>query len=83
MFIDSRLDLFLLVVLLCTLQGSASQNSLRTWPGNRIYLDVVVTPTSGPPVSGLHQQDFTLLDNNVPQVITSFEAVDGALSRFL
>ncbi len=77
MFIDSRLDLFLLVVLLCTLQGSASQNSLPTWPGNRIYLDVVVTPTSGPPVSGLHQQDFTLLDNNVAQIITSFEAVDG------
>jgi VWFA-related protein len=77
MFIDSRLDLFLLVVLLCTLQGSASQNSLPTWPGDRIYLDVVVTPTSGPPVSGLHQQDFTLLDNNVPQIITSFEAVDG------
>ena len=32
---------------------------------------------SGPPVSGLQQQDFTVLDNNVSQTITSFEALDG------
>ena len=42
-----------------------------------IHLDVVVTEKSGAPVSGLQLEDFTLLDNNVPQTITSFEAVDG------
>jgi VWFA-related protein len=42
-----------------------------------INLDVVVTPKSGPPVSGLQQQDFTILDNKVPQTITSFRAVRG------
>jgi len=37
----------------------------------------VATPKSGLPVSGLQQQDFTLLDNKVPQNITSFAALDG------
>jgi VWFA-related protein len=40
-----------------------------------MYLDVVVTPNSGPPVADLQQQDFTLLDNGAPQTITSFRAV--------
>jgi VWFA-related protein len=77
MFMNSRLDLFLLASLLCTPQIPTRQNHSVAHPGDRIYLDVVVRPTSGPPVSGLQQKDFTLLDNNVPQTITSFEAVDG------
>jgi len=40
----------------------------------QITLDVVVTDKSGKPVSGLEQQDFTLLDNKQPQKILSFEA---------
>ena len=40
-------------------------------------MDVVVTPKSGPPVADLQQQDFTILDNKVPQPITSFEVVTG------
>ena len=43
-----------------------------------MYLDVVVTQKSGPPVSGLQQQDFKLLDNKAPQAITSFEALGGS-----
>ena len=43
----------------------------------RIYLDAVVSPSSGSPVRDLQQQDFTIFDNDVPQTITSFEAVDG------
>jgi VWFA-related protein len=77
MFINPRLDLFLLVSLFCTPQLSARQNHSAAHPGDRIYLDVMVNPKSGPPVSGLLQQDFTILDNNVPQTITSFRAVDG------
>lgn len=45
---------------------------------SRISLDVVVTPKSGPPVGDLQQQDFTILDNKVPEKITSFQVVDGA-----
>jgi VWFA-related protein len=44
---------------------------------HKITLDVVVTPKSGKPVTGLQKQDFTLFDNKTPQPITSFEAVSG------
>jgi VWFA-related protein len=40
-------------------------------------LDVVVTDKSGKPVSGLQQQDFTLVDNKQPRGILSFRAVAG------
>jgi VWFA-related protein len=43
----------------------------------QITLDVVVTDKSGAPVSGLQQQDFTVLDNKQPQQILSFRAVSG------
>jgi VWFA-related protein len=42
-----------------------------------MVLDVVVSPKSGTPVSGLQQQDFTILDNKAPQTITSFAALGG------
>jgi VWFA-related protein len=38
-------------------------------------LNVVVASQSGPPITGLTQNDFTLLDNNVPQSIASFRAL--------
>jgi VWFA-related protein len=41
-------------------------------------LDVVVTDKAGKPVSGLQQQDFTLIDNKQPLKISSFQAVQGA-----
>ena len=43
-----------------------------------IALDVVVTDHSGTPISGLQQQDFTLLDNKQPVTISSFEAAGAA-----
>ena len=45
-----------------------------------IHLDVVVAPKSGSPVADLHQQDFTILDNNTTNPITSFKAVSGSSS---
>ncbi|HEX3685405.1 MAG TPA: VWA domain-containing protein [Bryobacteraceae bacterium] len=44
---------------------------------SRITLDVVVNDKSGNPVSGLQQQNFTILDNQQPQKILSFEAIGG------
>jgi len=38
---------------------------------------VVVTAKPGPPLAGLQQQDFTILDNQAPQIIASFEAVSA------
>ncbi len=47
-------------------------------PRPPIALNVVVSDKSGKPISGLQQQDFTLLDNKSPQPILSFQAVTGA-----
>ena len=76
--LNLRLGLFLLVPLLCTPQISARQYHSSTLPvDGQIHLDVVVTPKSGPPVSGLQQQDFALLDNKIPQTILEFQPVHG------
>jgi len=48
-----------------------------TGPDRRVWLDVVVTDKSGKPVSGLQQQDFTVLDDKQPQAILSFRANDA------
>jgi VWFA-related protein len=75
---DGHLVLVLFVTLLCAGVASAQQNAAPTQPaGSKITLDVVVSPKSGPPVADLQQQDFTVLDNNAPQAITSFKAVTG------
>jgi VWFA-related protein len=76
MFTGARLRPLLLLSALCICSTSSAQDKR---PANgRIYLDVVVIPKSGPPVSGLQQQDFTLLDNKVPQPIVSFRALGGS-----
>jgi VWFA-related protein len=46
-----------------------------------IRLDVVVARKNGPPVAGLEQQDFTIIDNKHTQPITSFRAVSGRESK--
>ncbi len=43
----------------------------------QISLDVTVTDSSGQPVSGLSESDFTVLDNKQPGKIVSFRAADG------
>jgi VWFA-related protein len=83
MYIAKRVGLLFLLPLLSTAAlSSAQQQSPRSKPGGSpIYLDVVVTRKSGPPVSGLEQQDFTLIDNKLPQTITSFRALGGTSGR--
>jgi VWFA-related protein len=46
-----------------------------------IKLDVVVTDQSGRSVAGLKPTDFTLLDNEQPQKILSFRAIDGKTTK--
>jgi VWFA-related protein len=78
MFINARLCSFLLVSVLYSAAASAQEASPAIPSStDTISLDVVVTPKSGPPVSGLQQQDFTVLDNKVPQTIVSFKPVRG------
>lgn len=70
---------FVLAGLICVSTAAAQQSTPPTRPGtDRIDLDVVVTAKSGPPIAGLQQQDFTVLDNKAPQTLTSFRAVAGS-----
>jgi VWFA-related protein len=79
MSIDTRFVFFLLAPLLSAAVLPAQQNTQSTRsPASRIYLDVVVTPKSGPPVANLQPQDFTILDNKTPQRATSFKAFGGS-----
>ena len=72
-----RFSVLLLALLYSPTTPAQQANSSSQHPANHISLDVVVTPKSGLPVSGLSQQDFTVLDNNVPQTIKSFQAING------
>jgi VWFA-related protein len=78
MFIDARVGTFFLGTILFGASVSAQQAAPGTQLDSGIVqLDVVVTPKSGPPVSGLEQQEFTILDNKEPRTINSFKAVRG------
>jgi VWFA-related protein len=84
--ITKTVGYFILFTLLCSVTAYAQQNAAQIpqaeqnnalAQNNRMYLDVVVSPKSGVPVTGLEQQDFTVLDNKSPQAITSFKEVSG------
>lgn len=82
-----RLFIVFPALLVCGAAGFTQQTAVAgppvgTVPGadsgsHAIHLDVVVAPRDGAPVSGLTQQDFTVLDNKTPQKITSFQAFGG------
>jgi VWFA-related protein len=61
---------------------SKSQIPPTTVSNDMIHLDVVVAPKSGPPLSDLQQQDFTVLDNKKERPINSFRAVRGRDADF-
>jgi VWFA-related protein len=93
MFMRTRLGFVLFVSLLAAVAASSQQGSPPAQPSptqpapaqpapaqpanDTVFLDVVVTPKSGPPVSGLQQQDFTVLDNKTPVTLNSFQALRG------
>jgi VWFA-related protein len=75
MFVDRSRRFFVFASFLFSVAAAAQQaeTNVQGQPG-AITLDVVVTSKSGPPVSGLQQQDFTILDNKAAQTIASFQA---------
>jgi VWFA-related protein len=76
MFINKKAALLLVLALYWIPTISAQQTQPAGQQSvNSIQLDVVVASKSGAAVGGLAQQDFTLLDNGVPQSITSFRSV--------
>lgn len=58
-------------------QGHAQEMPANSQSSKKIQLDVEVTTPKGAPVTGLTQNEFTVLDNKKPTQITSFAAVDG------
>jgi VWFA-related protein len=75
---DWRTAIFLFGSMLMSAAVAAQQSHpAKQAAQDRIYLDVVVTHKSGPPISGLQQQDFTVLDNKVQQSIDTFRALSG------
>lgn len=63
---------------MCATVSPAQQGApVPATAANKIYLDVVVTPTSGAQIPGLQAKDFSLLDNKVAQPISSFSPDDG------
>jgi VWFA-related protein len=79
MITSKRFARFIVVTLLCTAAISAQEPSAAPPPASasKIYLNVVVSPKSGPRVGDLQQQDFTLLDNKSPRAFTSFQVFTG------
>jgi VWFA-related protein len=76
MRIDTRLCILLAALRPGARTASAQQAPPAGEPSSRsVRLDVVVAAKSRTPVAGLEQQDFTLLDNDSPQPITSFKTV--------
>jgi VWFA-related protein len=74
------LSLFLCLLVLACRAQSTTPAEATPQPGvvkGHIKLDVVVTSKDGEPVSGLDLTDFTLLDNNQPEKILSFQAIDS------
>ena len=90
MHVHARSRLYLLLLLLCATAavaqpaGSSAPNpqALTSAPSKTIGLTVIVTSQSGQPVASLRQSDFRVLDNKVPQSITSFRAMNGSQEPF-
>jgi VWFA-related protein len=57
---------------------SHEEREQRYQANHRVILNVRVTDAAGKPVTGLKEDDFTLLDETRPQKIVSFRAVHGA-----
>lgn len=73
----SRRVVFLAALLIASAALAQQSGPPVETHSGKIYLDVVVSRKSDPSVRDLKQQDFTILDNKVPQTITSFQAVEG------
>jgi VWFA-related protein len=58
---------------------SHEEREFRYQTQHHVILNVFVTDASGKPVTGLKQQDLTLLDNGQPRTLTSFRPANGSV----
>src|SRR6185503_3481087 len=68
---------FAAALLLLVAPAVAQEPDSPRFPGQveLVTVDAVVLDKAGQPVTGLDAADFTVLENGVPQTVTSFEAV--------
>lgn len=66
-----------LPLLLIAAAAAAQQGYFETFEVRLHNLDVVVTDEQGQPVRGLTKEDFIVLEDNAPQVITNFSAYEN------
>jgi VWFA-related protein len=79
MFISRPIYLAVAVLLPGMAIASAQQQAPVAHATSRsVRFNVIVTPKSGPPVTGLRKEDFKLMDNKAAQPITSFREVSAA-----
>jgi VWFA-related protein len=57
---------------------SHEEREIRYQTQHHVILNLFVTDASGKPVTGLRQEDFTLLDNGQPRTFTSFRPAKGS-----
>jgi VWFA-related protein len=79
MFNNGRLACLFLALVCCVPRTAAQQPGPQALAGDRtliITLDVVASDKSGTPIAGLDAGDFTVFDNDVPQTIDAFQAVN-------
>jgi VWFA-related protein len=69
-----------LAALVCSFAAGSAQQKAAP-PARTLEVDVTVAAKSGQPVTGLTQQDFTVLDNKSPRPITSFQPVSAAQAQ--
>jgi VWFA-related protein len=80
----TRITSATLAYVLAVSASLVTTNAQQTAPqqtAGAIRLDVVVAHKNGPPVAGLEQDDFSIIDNKHTQPITSFRAVSGRDSK--
>lgn len=76
-----RVALAVLFATAVSLPSMEAQETAPSQPPATVRLDVVVAHKNDPPVAGLEQEDFTIIDNKHTQPITSFRAVSGRDSK--
>jgi VWFA-related protein len=78
----SRIQLFIILCFALAFPAFAQQNATppQHSASRSVVLDVVVTDKSGNPVSGLQQEDFSVLDDKTAARITAFQATGEAAS---
>ena len=73
-FVDRSAALFLVIVLLCAASTSQQQSDYVFRTGSELVLvNVTVRDKNGNFVQGLKPDDFTILEDNKPQKVVSFD----------